>query len=88
MGYHQVVASLAYLLTRPRETIAVSLVARPPAPAKMETEWTPQMMQHLGIDAASLPIIWDADFLYGPRDASGADTYVRDQCQLRVCLSR
>jgi hypothetical protein len=28
---------------------------------KMETEWTPQMMQTLGIDAASLPIIWDAD---------------------------
>jgi hypothetical protein len=25
----------------------------------MEAEWTPQMMQVLGIDAASLPIIWD-----------------------------
>jgi hypothetical protein len=49
---------------------------------KMETEWTPQMMQHLGIDAASLPIIWDADFLYGPRDASGADTYVL--CEINV----
>ena len=42
----------------------------------MEAEWTPQMMQVLGIDAASLPIIWDADFLYGPRTASGDDTYV------------
>jgi hypothetical protein len=49
---------------------------------KMETEWTPQMMQHLDIDAASLPIIWDADFLYGPRDASGADTYVL--CEINV----
>src|SRR5262249_33508060 len=27
----------------------------------MESEWTPQMMEVLGIDAASLPIIWDAD---------------------------
>jgi hypothetical protein len=44
--------------------------------AKMEAEWTPQMMSVLGIDAASLPIIWDADFLYGPRTASGEDTYV------------
>jgi hypothetical protein len=35
--------------------------------AKMEAEWTPQMMEILGIDAASLPIIWDADFVYGPR---------------------
>jgi hypothetical protein len=48
----------------------------------METERTPQMMQHLGIDAAALPIIWDADFLYGPRDASGADTYVL--CEINV----
>jgi hypothetical protein len=44
--------------------------------AKMESDWTPQMMRLLDIDAESLPIIWDADFLYGPRDASGQDTYV------------
>jgi hypothetical protein len=50
--------------------------------AKMEAEWTPQMMQILRIDAASLPIIWDADFLYGPRTASGEDTYVL--CEINV----
>ena len=50
--------------------------------SKMETEWTPQMMQVLGIDAASLPIIWDADFLYGPRTASGEDSYVL--CEINV----
>ena len=49
---------------------------------KIETEWTPQMMTTLGIDAASLPIIWDADFLYGPRAASGDDTYVL--CEINV----
>jgi hypothetical protein len=49
---------------------------------KMETEWTPQMMTVLGIDPASLPIIWDADFLYGPRTASGGDTYVL--CEINV----
>jgi hypothetical protein len=49
---------------------------------KMESEWTPQMMDLLGIDAESLPIIWDADFLYGPRDASGQDTYVL--CEINV----
>ena len=42
----------------------------------MVSEWTPQMMHVLGIDFGSPPIIWDADFLYGPRDASGRDTYV------------
>jgi hypothetical protein len=50
--------------------------------AKIEAEWTPQMMEVLGIDAESLPIIWDADFLYGPRTASGEDTYVL--CQINV----
>jgi hypothetical protein len=42
----------------------------------MEGDWTPQMMDVLGISAASLPVIWDADFLYGPRTLSGEDTYV------------
>jgi hypothetical protein len=49
---------------------------------KMEREWTPQMMETLGVDAASLPIIWDADFLYGPRTASGEHTYVL--CEINV----
>jgi hypothetical protein len=50
--------------------------------AKMETEWVPQMMRLLDIDAELLPIIWDADFLYGPRTASGEDTYVL--CEINV----
>jgi hypothetical protein len=49
---------------------------------KMEAEWTPQMIATLGIDTASLPIIWDADFLYGPRTASGEDTHVL--CEINV----
>ena len=48
----------------------------------MEAKWPPQMMVTLGIDAASLPIIWAADFLYGPRTASGEDTYVL--CEIHV----
>ncbi len=49
---------------------------------RMETEWTPQMMQLLSIGQESLPIIWDADFLYGPRTATGEDTYVL--CEINV----
>ena len=48
----------------------------------MESEWTPQMMQLLDIDGASLPLLWDADFLYGPRTATGDDTYVL--CEINV----
>jgi hypothetical protein len=50
--------------------------------AKMEREWTPQMMQLLDIKAALLPVVWDADFLYGPRDSSGNDTFVL--CEINV----
>src|SRR6185437_3293663 len=50
--------------------------------SKMEAEWTPQMMQLLGIEPDFLPVIWDADFLYGPRDGAGEDTYVL--CEINV----
>jgi hypothetical protein len=49
---------------------------------RMESEWTPQMMQQLDIDAESLPIIWDADFLYGPSIPSGEASYVL--CEINV----
>jgi hypothetical protein len=50
--------------------------------SKMEKEWVPQMMNILEMEPASLPIIWDADFLYGPRTASGEDSYVL--CEINV----
>jgi hypothetical protein len=43
---------------------------------RMQTDWVPQMIDTLSIDRHSLPVIWDADFLYGPKAASGEDTYV------------
>ena len=30
----------------------------------------------------SLPLLWDADFLFGPKTASGEDTYVL--CEINV----
>ena len=48
----------------------------------MDDEWIPQMMRLLGIDRASLPIIWDADFLYGPRTGAGEDSFVL--CEINV----
>jgi hypothetical protein len=47
-----------------------------------ENDWVPQMKQLLELDTYSLPVIWDADFLYGPRDATGADTYVL--CEINI----
>jgi hypothetical protein len=54
---------------------------------KMEIEWVPRMMQVLGIEASALPIIWDADFLYGPRDAEGADSYVLCEINVSSCFA-
>jgi hypothetical protein len=42
--------------------------------SRMETEWLPQLQAQLGIDDASLPLLWDADFLYGPPTEAGADS--------------
>lgn len=49
---------------------------------KMENDWIPQLQQVLDIETESLPIIWDADFLYGPKTATGEETYVL--CEINV----
>jgi hypothetical protein len=43
---------------------------------RTETEWVPELQRILGIETKALPVIWDADFLYGPRTASGEDAFV------------
>jgi hypothetical protein len=48
----------------------------------MESKWIPQMTAALQIDSEELPVIWDADFLYGPKDLNGEDTYVL--CEINV----
>jgi len=42
----------------------------------MEDTWTPQLTALLHLSPSQLPVIWDADFLLGPPDADGMDTYV------------
>jgi hypothetical protein len=43
----------------------------PTAPAyaelrnRMESEWMPELLATVGVETASLPVIWDADFLHG-----------------------
>jgi uncharacterized protein DUF6815 len=50
--------------------------------SRMESEWLPQLQAQLGIDDASLPLLWDADFIYGPPTADGADSHVL--CEINV----
>jgi hypothetical protein len=48
----------------------------------MEADWTPGLARLLDIASYKLPVIWDADFLLGPKNASGEDSYVL--CEINV----
>jgi hypothetical protein len=50
--------------------------------ALMEGDWTPGLARTLDIEPDALPVIWDADFLLGPRTAAGDDSYVL--CEINV----
>src|SRR5258708_28632604 len=51
--------------------------------ARMETEWVPELQRLLDLDTASLPVIWDADFLFGPKTEAGDDSDVLREINLR-----
>jgi hypothetical protein len=44
--------------------------------AILEREWIPQMSDLLALSLDELPVIWDADFLLGPKNAAGQDSYI------------
>ena len=50
--------------------------------AKMEGEWLRQLCQTLELTPNALPILWDIDLLFGPKSATGEDTYVL--CEINV----
>jgi hypothetical protein len=39
---------------------------------RMEAEWVPGLQATLGIETRDLPVLWDADFLYGPNVSDDA----------------
>ncbi|MEP7054415.1 MAG: Cj0069 family protein [Actinomycetota bacterium] len=49
---------------------------------KVDAEWIPAMKQLLVLATEDLPVIWDADFLFGPRTETGEDTFVL--CEINV----
>lgn len=50
--------------------------------AKMMHEWLDALCLILNIGVDELPLIWDADFMFGPKTLSGEDTYVL--CEINV----
>jgi hypothetical protein len=49
---------------------------------KLGQDWVPAMCRALAINTRDLPVIWDADFLLGPKTENGEDTYVL--CEINV----
>jgi hypothetical protein len=50
--------------------------------SRLEHEWLPGLQRLVDVRDAELPVLWDADFLYGPRTEAGDDTYVL--CEINV----
>ena len=53
-----------------------------PLKRRLEEEWVPELQRMLDIPTDQLPVLWDCDFLFGPKDQSGEDTYVL--CEINV----
>jgi hypothetical protein len=52
----------------------------------LEDNWLPGLQQIFDIATEELPALWDCDFMFGPKDALGQDTYVL--CEINVsCVS-
>jgi hypothetical protein len=54
----------------------VGIVTGAPCERTASTDPHPELQKILDIDTYSLPVIWDADFLYGPKTTSGDDAFV------------
>jgi hypothetical protein len=49
---------------------------------RLELEWVPELAHVVGLNPDDFPIVWDADFLYGPRTDDGLDTHML--CEINV----
>jgi len=48
----------------------------------LESNWIPAAQRLLEIETKDLPVLWDCDFLLGPKTETGHDTYVL--CEINV----
>jgi hypothetical protein len=63
-------------LPGPRLYHPPTMAAFQPLRRQLEEEWVPALQRLVGIETARLPVLWDCDFLLGPKSAAGADSYV------------
>jgi len=49
---------------------------------RLEDHWVPELCALLGLGGTDLPVMWDADFLYGPPTGAIDETYLL--CEINV----
>lgn len=53
---------------------------------RMQARWLDELTDCLKVSRTDLPLLWDADFMFGPKDTNGEDTYIL--CEINVsCVS-
>jgi hypothetical protein len=53
---------------------------------RLEGEWVNAMCRSVGLDETALPALWDADFMFGPKDSTGEDRFIL--CEINAsCVS-
>jgi hypothetical protein len=50
--------------------------------ARLEDEWIPALCATVGVDDHELPVLWDADFLYGPPTETAERSFLL--CEINV----
>lgn len=57
-----------------------------PLKRRLEQDWVPALQKLIDIGAEELPVMWDCDFLLGPKTPAGEDSYVL--CEINAsCVS-
>jgi hypothetical protein len=54
---------------------------------QLEAEWVPAVQRRFGLETGALPVLWDCDFLLGPKTTAGADTYVLCEINASSCFA-
>ena len=63
-------------------TSATTSPAGDPAATRDHPETSPLSIHDMTVAYHRRPVLWDVDFLYGPKDNQGADTFVL--CEINV----
>jgi len=85
-GHEAVPPERVFGIPAPKTMLEASDPALSTLRRNLEDSWVDGLMALTGTAGSELPLLWDADFLFGTKDVSGNDTYAL--CEVNVsCVS-